>query len=305
LTSSNRQPSGRSSRPAPQPSRRAGSPAPKPGDTPRSGRRETDRRRYDQRSFLERYRTPLVALAVVIVVVGVSAFVFASAAAPTYACTTVDTVQPAASGELGQVQPDMGNAHIGVGDKVTYPVCPPASGKHINKTGFGPLQPKVYGPDDQSVPNGWVHNLEHGGLVVLYSCDKGACDAASIAALQAIPTSFPNSAICGLPPGTVGPVVARFEQMPTKYAALVWDRVLYMDSLDVAKIDAFFLKYAERLGDNGSFISPPEPQCAAPSASPAASPSAAASAAPSASTAPGASGSPAASPSAAASPSPS
>jgi len=35
----------------------------------------------------------------------VSAFVLTSAASPTYACTTIDTVQPAASGELGQVQP--------------------------------------------------------------------------------------------------------------------------------------------------------------------------------------------------------
>ncbi len=53
-------------------------------------------------------------------------------------------------GQVGQVQPDMGNQHVQPGDKVTYAVCPPASGKHINKTGYGPLQPKVYGPDDQS-----------------------------------------------------------------------------------------------------------------------------------------------------------
>ena len=90
-----------------------------------------------------------------------------------------------AEGELGQVQPDQGNGHVQAGDKVTYPVCPPASGKHINKTGFGPLQPRVYGPDDQSLPNGWVHNLEHGGLVLLYSCDQGACDEAGIEALRA------------------------------------------------------------------------------------------------------------------------
>ena len=32
-------------------------------------------------------------------------------------------------------------------------------------------RPRVYGPDDTVIPNGWVHNLEHGALVVLY---KGA-----------------------------------------------------------------------------------------------------------------------------------
>ena len=208
--------------------------------------------------------------------------VYTQTASPAYACTTIDTVQSPAPSELGQVQPDMGNQHVQPGDKVTYPVCPPASGKHINQAGYGPLQPKVYGPDDHSVPNGWVHNLEHGGLVLLYSCDKGACDTASIAALQTFSAQFPNSPVCNKPAGIVGPVVARFEQMPTKYAALLWDRALYLDTLDTKTIDDFFLKYGERLSEGGSWIAPPEPQCAAPSASPSASPSPA-SAAPSAS----------------------
>ena len=139
--------------------------------------------------------------------------------------------------------------------------------------GFGPLEPRVYGPDDQSVPNGWVHNLEHGGLVVLYSCDKGACDDASLAALRDISSSFPTSAICQLPPGRVGPVVARFEQMPTRYAALVWDRVLYLDKLDTAAIGDFYLRYGERI-EGGRWVAPPEPQCPLPSPSPSPSPSA-------------------------------
>jgi hypothetical protein len=273
LTDPNRRPTSRSGKTAPRDQGRRSGASSSPTGAARSGRREIDRRRYDQRTLLERYRTPLVIAVVIAVVVGVSAFVFLSAAGAAYACSRVDTVQAPASGELGQVQADMGNQHVGVGDKVTYAVCPPASGHHINKQGFGPLLPKVYGPDDQSTPNGWVHNLEHGGLVLLYSCDKGACDSASTAALGPFATGFPKSAICGLPAGLVGPVVARFEQMPTKYAALIWDRVLYLDTLDVQKIYDFYTRYAERLGDNGAFIAPPEPQCAAPSPSPSASPS--------------------------------
>jgi hypothetical protein len=168
----------------------------------------------------------------------------------------------------------MGNAHVQLGDKITYPVCPPASGKHINRSGYGPLQPKVYGPDDQSVPNGWVHNLEHGGLVLLYSCGKGACDDAGIASLQDFDTGFPNSAVCNLAPGTVGPVVARFEEMPTRYAALVWDRVLYLDTLDTQQVYDFYVRYGERVED-GKWVAPPEPQCAPPSPSPEAGASAA------------------------------
>lgn len=204
-----------------------------------------------------------------VALVGVGFYVFTGAAAPVYACSTIDTVQAPAPGQLGQIQQDQGNGHVQAGDKVTYVVCPPASGKHVNKTGFGPLEPKVYGPDDDSVPNGWVHNLEHGGLVLLYSCDKGACDDAGLAALKGFDTGFPSSAVCDIPPGVVGPVVARFEQMPTRYAALVWDRALYLDVLDTGQIYDFFLRYAERVSE-GLFAAPPEPQCAVPSASPSA-----------------------------------
>ena len=277
MTDSHDRPASRGARPTRQAAGGRRGTATSPAGTPRVGRRETARRRYDQPSTLQRLRTPLLALAVVAVIVGVSLFVFTSAAAPTYACTTVDTVQPAASGEMGQVQPDMGNQHVQAGEKITYPVCPPASGKHINRSGYGPLQPKVYGPEDQSVPNGWVHNLEHGGLVLLYSCDKGACDDASIQQLQAFSQGFPNSPVCNIAPGQVGPVIARFEQMPTKYAALVWDRALYLDKLDTQQIYAFFTKYGERLDDTGAFVAPPEPQCPAPSPSASASPSAGAS----------------------------
>jgi hypothetical protein len=266
-----------------------------PTGSPRAGRRDTQRRHREPQTRLQRWRTPLLAVGVVAIVVGVSAFVFASASTPVYACTTVDTVKTA-EGQLGQIQPDMGNQHVDAGDEVTYPVCPPASGKHVNRNGFGPLKPNVYGPDDNSVPNGWVHNLEHGGLVLLYSCEKGACDEAALAQLQAFSNGLPNTPICDIPTGVVGPVVARFEQMPTRYAALIWDRVLYLDELDAPAIYEFFTTYAERVADDGSWIAPPEPQCAAPSPSPEASPSASAAASPAAS--------PSAAPSVEASPSP-
>ncbi len=262
------------------PSRKSGGPQPAPGGTShgptgtsRAGRREAARHRPPEQTALQRLRKPILVIAMAVAVVGVTVAVLSSAAAPAYACSTVDTVQAAADGELGQVQPDRGNGHVQAGDKVTYPVCPPASGKHFNKKDYGPLQPKVYGPDDQSLPNGWIHNLEHGGLALLYSCDKGACDAAGLQALRDAAAGFPNSPVCNLPAGTVGPVVARFEQMPTRYAALVWDRVLYLDTLDTARIYDFYARYGERVSD-GRFVAPPEPQCAAPSASPSAGASA-------------------------------
>ena len=253
----------------------AGAPASHgPSGSTRAVRREFDRRRPPQPAtptLIDQIRKPILVSFVVFVVMAVGLVVVTQGASAAYGCKTIDTVQSPAPGELGQVQPDQGNEHVQTGDKVEYQTCPPASGKHINQIGLGPIQPRVYGPNDPAAPNGWVHNLEHGGLVLLYSCDKGACDTTSLAALQTFYDQFPKSPVCGLSPGLVSPVIAHFEQMPTKYAALLWDRALYLNSLDTQTIDQFFLRYAERLSSDGKLIAPPEPQCSAPSASPAAS----------------------------------
>jgi hypothetical protein len=244
-----------------------------PSGTPRAGRRASERRRPPEKTTLQRLRTPIIAGLVIVALLAVGFYVVQDAASPAYACTTVDTVQPSAPGELGQVQPDQGNQHVGAGDKVTYQICPPASGRHINALGRGPIEPQVYGPDAGTVPMGWIHNLEHGAVVVLYSCELGACDDATLQELQAMADGLPDSAICGISPGVLSVVAARFDQMPTRFAALVWNRVLYMDELDPAQINEFYLRYAERI-DDGRFVAPPEPQCAVPSEAPSAAPSA-------------------------------
>ena len=237
-----------------------------PTGTPRVGRRQTSRYRQPEPTLLQRLRTPALALIVIAAVGLIGLFAVTAATSPAYACAAIDTPLAPVEGELGQVQTDQGNRHVSAGDKVTYQLCPPASGQHINNPPRGPIPPKLYGPNDNTVPNGWVHNLEHGGLVLLYSCDKGACDEATQAQLRTLVQGFPASAVCGVAPGLVSPVVVRFEQMPTKFTALVWDRVLYLDTLDVQQVYDFYTRYAERVSE-GRFVAPPEPQCAVPSPS--------------------------------------
>ena len=256
-----------------------------PSGTPRAGRRATERRRASEKTTMERLRTPILAGVVVVALLAVGFYVVQDATTPAYACTTVDTVQPAASGELGQVQPDQGNRHAEPGEKITYQICPPASGRHVNALGRGPIEPRVYGPDSGTVPMGWIHNLEHGGVVVLYSCTLGACDEPTLQELRAMAAGLPASGICGVSPGVLSVVTARFDQMPTRFAALVWNRVMYMDELNSPDIYEFYTRYAERI-DDGRFVAPPEPQCAVPSEAPSAAPSGDPSAAPSGSTAP-------------------
>ena len=149
----------------------------------------------------------------------------------------------------------MGRGHILPPEFQRYTSCPPASGIHYAPPG-GPITARYYGPDDATTPQGWIHNLEHGGLVILYSCDKGACDDATQQQLQDLFKTFPNSPVCNIPRGNVGPVIARFEEMKAPIAALLWGRVLFQQKLDTQQILDYFNTQAE--------LKNPEPQCARP-----------------------------------------
>jgi hypothetical protein len=203
----------------------------------------------------------------------VGAFILYSATAKTYACSSLWTPTPTAtpapgsSPQLGYVQPDMGAGHD-VQQPQTYAYCPPASGKHINGVGLGPIAGRVYGPDDFAQPTGWIHNLEHGARVLLYKCPGPGCEDAGQAALKTLFKSLPN-------PGNCGTVIARFDDMNFAYAAIVWDRVLPLETLDTAKITAFFSQWAGRTNPEQQFCPPPAPS-PGPSVSPAPSGSAAA-----------------------------
>lgn len=224
------------------------------------------------RSPLERYRNVIVGAAVVAVIAIGGVFLFLGATGPAYACETI--LEPAAAASpapdatprLGQVTRDLGRPHVDVGEKVTYEFCPPTSGPHYNDSRFGPIATRSYGADDAVDPQGWIHNLEHGQLAILYRCPEG-CDEAAQAALAALQQQLPPSPLCEFPANR-SVVVARFDDLPTPYAAVVWGRAMFLDSLDVAEITTF----SEQSVDRG-----PEPQCqaavpgatAAPAATPA------------------------------------
>lgn len=266
--------------PAAPPGTATGSPGASPVRAGRVGRRERARASVKP-SLVERYRTLLIGAAVVAVVAIVGAGMFSAATQPAYACSTIwqpdPTSTPAegASPQPGYVQPDTGQGHVANGTQLTYTYCPPASGRHFAQPA-GPITARLYGPGDGVIPQGWVHNLEHGGLVILYR-DETADQAALRAAFDAIGPS----PVCGFEPGgqSPGPVIARFADMAWPYAAMVWGRVLPLESLDVPAILEFYAIYGERT--NPERFCNPSPSPSAPtSASPA--PSASASAAPSA-----------------------
>lgn len=248
---------------------------------------------------MERYRTAIVVVAAVAGVALLSFFVFFSASQPAYACSQIwapsATPAPAASAtpNLGYVQPDMGNSHVAPGTKVTYTYCAPASGSHYNVSSQGPIAARVYSLTDKVIPEGWIHNLEHGALVILYKGASPGATADGQTQFKAFFESFPNSPRCGLAKGLVGPVIARFDDMSTTFQAILWGRVLPLETFDQAQILAFYQQWGDRAN--------PEDQCATipriptTSASPSGSGSPSASASPSPSAAPSASPVPSAS----------
>jgi hypothetical protein len=218
---------------------------PRPTSTAvRHGRRERHRTAYKP-SFIERYRTALVVGAVIVGVALLSVFVFFSASQPAYGCSTIWTPDPTASPSagatqnLGYVQPDQGNTHVGRGDKVTYTYCAPASGSHINSAGLGPIAARVYGPTDSVNPQGWIHNLEHGGLVVLYKTDSAGATAEGQAKFKAFYEAFPPAQNCG-------PIIAPFDKMSTPFQAILWGRVLPLETFDEAQVTAFWEQWGGR-----------------------------------------------------------
>lgn len=230
-------------------------------------------------TFLERNRNRLLWLgagAVFVILVGMA---YVNATTPVYACGKAfdPTPSPAWSAPAttpnpssttpaqtapppGFVQDDQGHVHTtAVGDRVRYKECPPASGTHWKAPG-GPIDARVYGPDDFQPPQGWVHNLEHGAIVLLYKCPGPGCDAQGQAALTALHDKWPNSPVCNLPPDAQSPVFTRFDDMPWDYAALVWDVVLPLPTLDEDELFAFYKAYGEKFN--------PEKRCAAPTPTP-------------------------------------
>jgi hypothetical protein len=223
----------------------------------------------------------IAAVAIAALAVG---YVFIGSTAASYTCDTqfnpspTPALAPDSSARLGFREDDMGNSHI-TSTPVNYTYCPPASGSHFNQPNvLGPIHPGLYKPDDKVGPPNWVHNLEHGAVVVLYRSNSTGATPAGQQAFKDYAAGFPASAICKVPAGVLSPVIARFDDMPHPFAVMVWDRVMYLDTWDPALATKFYLTEAERSDPaTGAFIAPPEPQCPAPSANPsAAAPSASA-----------------------------
>lgn len=252
------------------------------GAAPRAGRRERVRS-GPAPTFFERYRSAIVGVAAVAIAALAVGYVFIGSTSAGYTCSSqfnpspTPVVSPGSSTRLGFLEENMGATHV-TSTPVKYLFCPPASGGHFNNPGVtGPIVPRLYKPDDKVGPQNWIHNLEHGAMVVLYRNDSTGATAAGQQAFRDYYDTFPDSPICKVPKGQISPVIARFDDMPHPFAALVWDRVFYLDTWDPALVNQFYLTESERVDSAGALVAPPEKVSCNPSPRPSAAPSAGAS----------------------------
>lgn len=130
--------------------------------------------------------------------------------------------------------PDEGGGHVPEGEEVTYQHYPPASGPHYAVT----LQYGLY--EGEEVPaEYWVHNLEHGAIVVLYQCDQPCPDL--VKSLGDMLDSFPESKW-----GNRKIVIVPYSRMATPLMAVAWNVQLPLDRFDAQTLIDFYVRHVDQ-----------------------------------------------------------
>ena len=94
------------------------------------------------------------------------------------------------------------------------------------------MQPAVYGPATEKYPMYWVHNLEHGYVVLAYRCPSGVLgqgDCISQADMAGIQSWYDNAPAPTKSNCATKVLAVRFDSMSTPFALLAWDRALLLD----------------------------------------------------------------------------
>lgn len=126
--------------------------------------------------------------------------------------------------------------HIAQGRELPQRNRPPSSGLH-----YGGSAP--YTVSATPIPAGnWIHNLEHGGIVILYRCDaQQTCgEAASRVRSEVSDVARPGAF------GQVKIVGSPYQEIETQFTAVAWGRTLPLDEFDPDQLLAFYDRYVDR-----------------------------------------------------------
>jgi len=129
-----------------------------------------------------------------------------------YAAFPVDA---SSCGAVIESHPIDDSGHVDVCSPVSYSSNPPASGHHY------PVW-AAFTSYTEPVPRGfWVHDIEHGAVVLLYNCPSG-CDA-EVAQAEALIAGLPEDPQCATSGGPVRRMVLTPDPLlDTRWAAAAW-----------------------------------------------------------------------------------
>jgi len=134
----------------------------------------------------------------------------------------------------GRQTPDAGQEHIPASKNGVYASYPPTSGQHW---GYTWANWKMY---DQPVrPEEYVHNLEHGGIVLLYRCDNPCPDL--VKALRELYTTFPHARN-----GKVKMVVSPDRKITSPIVILAWTWIDELPRMDRDRLLRFYREHVDR-----------------------------------------------------------
>lgn len=149
-----------------------------------------------------------------------------------------------ARGQPGRALPIQGTQHIEKGAQhVAYNSKPPTSGPHWNIPGEAPVGWGIY---KEPIPDeAQIHNLEHGGVMIQYSCRDCPELAERLEDFynRYVPANrlpmFPNSSKI---------VVAPYYDMETRIALTAWGRIDAFEEHDEQRIVRFIEAFRDKGG---------------------------------------------------------
>lgn len=137
-------------------------------------------------------------------------------------------------GDCGQVTTVAAEAglHVAPGQPISWSTNPPATGRHY------PAWAAWHRSYAQLARGYWLHNAEHGGIILLHDCGADCGDA--LTGLADLVRRFPRDARCSAAIGNRLLIAADPDLPPgVQFAAVSWGAHYTASCFDPAALDAF------------------------------------------------------------------
>jgi len=149
------------------------------------------------------------------------------------------------------IHDEVSGAHVPQGSLIEYPTNPPASGPHFP---IWAAWDRSYSSLDRGF---WMHNVEHGAIVLAHRCDEGCPD--ELAQLEDVVRALPTDALCTAPVRNRAIIVAD-PLLPDgiRFAAVAWGVTYTASCVDPDALqtfsDDFYARAPEDFCTNGASL---------------------------------------------------